>query len=212
MADVVLTLGPDGAERVLLRGADLRVADGETVLIGGLDREARRGLTSLLTGRLRPTYGTVRAARVRSGALCGRGGDRGDLPRASEVLVLDGGDRPATTGGGTPLPQQPGGAVLVLGGLGWTTAPVPGAHRALVLQGGRFLAEPPRLAPPPAVRMTPEEVRRRTRRSLTEAGAGPATADLVAGVLVDADRRGHASHGVALLPTYLRRMADGGIV
>ncbi|KUM98732.1 hypothetical protein AQI88_02000 [Streptomyces cellostaticus] len=206
MSDVVLALGPDGAERVLLRGADLRVADGETVLIGGLDREARRGLTSLLTGRLRPTYGTVRTpARVRAGVL-------GDLPRPGETLVLDAGDRPATTAAGTPLPHGPDGAVLVLGGPGWTTSPIPGAHRALALQGGHFQAEPPRQAPQLAVHMTLEDVRQRTRRSLAEAGTDTATAALVADVLADADRRGHGSHGVALLPTYLRRIADGGIV
>ncbi|MEU2060337.1 Ldh family oxidoreductase [Streptomyces sp. NPDC013455] len=205
LSDVVLALGPDGGERVLLRGADLRVAEGETVLVTGLDAPARRSLTALLTGRLRPRYGTVRAARARTATL-------GARPRAGETLVLDAGDRPAGTGTGPALPNGPGAAVLVLGGPGWTSAPVPGDHRTLALQGGRFLAEPRRPAPPPAVRMTLDEVRRRTHRSLTEAGTGAATASLVADVLVDADRRGHASHGVALLPTYLRRIADGGIV
>ncbi|MFF6807544.1 Ldh family oxidoreductase [Streptomyces sp. NPDC012616] len=205
LSDVVLALGPDGAERVLLRGADLRVEDGETVLLTGLDAMARRGLAALLTGRLRPRYGTVRAGRARAGAL-------GDRPRAGETLVLDAGDRPAATQTATPLPNGPRAAVLVLGGPGWTSAPVPGGHRTLTLQGGRFLTEPQRPTPPPAVRMTLDEVRQRTHRSLTEAGADAATASLVADVLVDADRRGHASHGVALLPTYLRRIADGGIV
>ncbi|MFH8337445.1 Ldh family oxidoreductase [Streptomyces sp. AM6-12] len=205
LSDVVLALGPDGAERVLLRGADLRVAEGETVLVTGLDAMARHSLTGLLTGRLRPRYGTVRAARARAGAL-------GDQPLAGETLVLDGGDRPPANPAVTPLPNGPLGTVVVLGGPGWTSAQVPGGHRTVTLQGGCFLAEPSRPAPLRAVHMTLDEVRRRTHRSLTEAGADAASAALVADVLVDADRRGHASHGVALLPTYLRRITDGGIV
>ena len=208
MSDVVLAVGPNGAERVLLRGADLRVEAGETVLLAGLDTEARRDLIALLTGRLCPRYGVVRAARVRAGVL-------GDRPRAGETFVLDGGDRPDATAAGPPLPSSPDCAVVVLGGPGWTSAPFPGEHRALTLLGGHFLAQPPQPArpvPPPTVHMTLDEARRRTRRSLTEAGVDATTAALVADVLVDADRRGHASHGVALLPTYLRRIADGGII
>jgi len=208
MSDVVMAVGPNGAERVLLRGAGLRVADGETVLLAGLDAEARRDLTALLTGRLSPRYGVVRTARVRAGVL-------GDRPRPGETFVLDGGDQPDATATGTPLPSRPDCAVVVLGGTGWTTAPIPGEHRALTLLGGHFLAQPPkpdRPAPRPTLHMTLDETRRRARRSLTEAGAGATIAARVADVLVDADRRGHASHGVALLPTYLRRIADGGIM
>lgn len=46
---------------------------------------------------------------------------------------------------------------------------------------------------------------------LQEAGLSADRAAQVAGVLVDADVRGHHSHGVELLPTYLRRIEAGGI-
>ena len=211
MADVVLATGPDGAERVLLRGADLSVADGETVLLTGLDRAARRGLMSLLTGRTPPRYGTVRAPGARAGTT-------GDLPDGGGTLVLDGGDAPLGEQAGKRLPNAVDAAVLVLGGPGWSTAEVPGGHRVLTLSGGHFLQGPasrPSKTGSPApegVRMALDEVRRRTERALAEAGADDTTAALVSEVLVDADRRGHASHGVALLPTYLRRIADGGIL
>ncbi|WP_405117529.1 Ldh family oxidoreductase (plasmid) [Phaeobacter sp. BS23] len=46
---------------------------------------------------------------------------------------------------------------------------------------------------------------------LSDHGLASTTADLVARVLVDANRRGHSSHGVGLLPTYLERIKQGGI-
>jgi LDH2 family malate/lactate/ureidoglycolate dehydrogenase len=48
-------------------------------------------------------------------------------------------------------------------------------------------------------------------RTLREHGVASDRADRVASVLVDADRRGHASHGLALLPTYAERIRRGGI-
>ncbi|OPF76713.1 hypothetical protein VT50_0222980 [Streptomyces antioxidans] len=56
-----------------------------------------------------------------------------------------------------------------------------------------------------------EELHKRAREALETAGAPPDISDLVAKVLVDADVRGHPSHGVALLPLYLTRMRKGGI-
>ncbi|MFE2309325.1 Ldh family oxidoreductase, partial [Streptomyces sp. NPDC059411] len=47
--------------------------------------------------------------------------------------------------------------------------------------------------------------------SLTDSGVDAERAALVAGILVDADVRGHFSHGVGLLPMYLDRLAKGGI-
>lgn len=56
-----------------------------------------------------------------------------------------------------------------------------------------------------------EELRSLSKATLTAAGAPDATAELVSDVLVDADVRGHSSHGVALLPLYARRVREGGI-
>jgi LDH2 family malate/lactate/ureidoglycolate dehydrogenase len=56
-----------------------------------------------------------------------------------------------------------------------------------------------------------EAVRAAVSDQLKAAGAPAPTAALVADVLVDADVRGHHSHGVELLPMYLDRVRHGGI-
>ncbi|GAA0443857.1 hypothetical protein Acor_27420 [Acrocarpospora corrugata] len=177
LRDVVLSLGPPGGERVLLRGADLQVREGESVLLSGLDGEARRGLTALLEGRMPPTYGTVSV---------GRG-----------TTVLDAGDRP-----GSVTVAGEASSVIVLAGQDGEGPP--GRFRSLRLDGGQFVESP-------AGRVPLAELHRRTVAALLAAGVGEEAAEAAGGVLVDAERRGHRSHGVALLPTYLRRIRDGGI-
>ncbi|MER5891308.1 Ldh family oxidoreductase, partial [Streptomyces sp. NPDC001941] len=67
-------------------------------------------------------------------------------------------------------------------------------------------------APPPAqARFSTTALTAAATGSLTDAGVDAERAALVARVLVDADVRGHFSHGVGLLPMYLDRLARGGI-
>ncbi|MCP3798466.1 Ldh family oxidoreductase [Allokutzneria sp. A3M-2-11 16] len=192
MRDVVLAVGAVGAERVLLRGADLHVERGETVVVTGLDPQARHWIAALLTGRIRPRYGRFRSGDVRvwtSAALA-------DCPPATLVLGVE--DR-----GGA------GAATLVL--TEWRPEePNPfGECRFLKLSGGQMVP----VSPPEqeVSRLPVGELRARVEESLSGAGTSSAAAAVVARVLVDADRRGHHSHGVALLPTYLRRISAGGI-
>jgi LDH2 family malate/lactate/ureidoglycolate dehydrogenase len=51
----------------------------------------------------------------------------------------------------------------------------------------------------------------RTAGALRAAGMPPEPAATVAEVMIDADLRGHHSHGVLLLPVYLERIRQGGI-
>jgi LDH2 family malate/lactate/ureidoglycolate dehydrogenase len=62
-----------------------------------------------------------------------------------------------------------------------------------------------------AVRVARADLEERVRETLEAAGARPVDAAVTARVLVDADVRGHRSHGVGLLPTYLHRIEAGGI-
>ena len=61
------------------------------------------------------------------------------------------------------------------------------------------------------VRIPMEALTRQAEGSLRGAGVPDAVACLVAGTLVDANRRGHHSHGVQMLPVYLERVRRGGI-
>lgn len=205
MSDVVLTLGRDRAERVLLRGADLRVPKGEAVLLTGLDGEARESLTALLTGRIRSRYGRIRCGRVRSGRL-------GDRLIDGDTLIFDAGDAPPGDGLADPLPIAEQCAVVVLGGPGWRGCPTPDRYRTLNLSGGQLVGAAVSKRTPETVRIPLDVLSRRTEQALTAAGANAETAAIVSAVLVDAERRGHSSHGVALLPTYLRRIQAGGIL
>lgn len=54
-----------------------------------------------------------------------------------------------------------------------------------------------------------DDLRELAARVLVSAGADPDAADVTATSLVAADLRGHGSHGVRLLPGYVRRLEDG---
>jgi LDH2 family malate/lactate/ureidoglycolate dehydrogenase len=200
LTDVVLVLGPTGDERVLLRGADLVVPDGERVLLSGLDAEARQGLAALLSGRVAPRYGRVTV-------------DGTDVRRAGvRVTVLDLGEGPDAPMGHPPPHRSPTVPVVGLGGPSWSGRPPPG-YRSVLLRGGQLLeAAPSAPAPRASARTLPlGELRTLAQDTLSGAGVPARAAAVVARMLVDAERRGHRSHGVALLPTYLRRIQAGGI-
>lgn len=140
-----------------------------------------------------------------------------DATRRVVVDLLTGRARPhygVIKGTGHRLPRQDGAAIPVLVGRDGRTATVvvtndvssaPEATRAMsVIRGGFHLAAGTRSWPAEAIRAAVTE-------RLTEAGAPAAAAALVADVLVDADVRGHHSHGVELLPMYLDRVRGGGI-
>jgi LDH2 family malate/lactate/ureidoglycolate dehydrogenase len=80
--------------------------------------------------------------------------------------------------------------------------------RVLKLVSGRLL-EP---AAPTWEPVAPDRLERAAAACLCALGVNSDTARLVACVLVDADRRGHASHGIGLLPTYIERIRQGGIL
>src|SRR5437867_146636 len=48
-------------------------------------------------------------------------------------------------------------------------------------------------------------------RVFTAAGSGPDEAGIIADYLVEANLRGHDSHGVGMIPTYLRNLANGTV-
>ena len=48
-----------------------------------------------------------------------------------------------------------------------------------------------------------------TRRALVEAGMGGDHASAVSEIFVEGDLLGHSTHGVALLPRYLKELRDG---
>jgi uncharacterized oxidoreductase len=62
------------------------------------------------------------------------------------------------------------------------------------------------------MRVAPDRLRRLTAAIIARGGSEPAEAELVATHLVDANLAGHDSHGVGLIPHYVRHLKDGLVV
>jgi uncharacterized oxidoreductase len=62
------------------------------------------------------------------------------------------------------------------------------------------------------MRVPASRLRQLTATILGRGGSEPAEADLVAGHLVDANLAGHDSHGVSLIPHYVRHLKEGLVV
>jgi len=62
------------------------------------------------------------------------------------------------------------------------------------------------------VHATADQLRRLTSAILQAGGSAPAEADLVAEHLVQANLAGHDSHGVGMVPAYVRHLQAGLVV
>jgi hypothetical protein len=98
---------------------------------------------------------------------------------------------------------------VILAGRRPSGGPAGLVHRELRLGGGELTPPPP--TPPTVVHLTAARLRELTERALRAAGAEQSAAATVARVLVDAERRGHPSHGVALPPRFHASVRLAGI-
>jgi LDH2 family malate/lactate/ureidoglycolate dehydrogenase len=187
LRDVVHVSESGGNEQLLLRGATLVVEQPDKAMLCGLSSAERHALAQLLSGRTLPRYGSVRSD--------------------ADVVVLDLGDAQEPDVESYRSGELADRAVVLLTG----APPVARTGlRVFGLHGGEFV--PATVPAPFAITMVEiDELRSRVENELGQAGLPARQAQSVARVLVDADARGHASHGVSLLPTYLRRIAAGGI-
>ncbi|MFI5978424.1 Ldh family oxidoreductase [Streptomyces sp. NPDC051452] len=217
VADLIVAEGPEGAERILIAGLTVSVAAGEIVAVRADDAASAQALVQVLDGRRRAQYGALAA---------GTGGrPRRVAPvRPASVTVVRAGQAPPTGAGPRPVvvvdaTASDTGAVATDVA---RTAAREGSGVLLVTTDADTAAEADRVVhlnrPPAAPARAPEQALFSTAAltaaaigSLTSAGVGEERAALVAGVLVDADVRGHFSHGVGLLPMYLDRVERGGI-
>jgi LDH2 family malate/lactate/ureidoglycolate dehydrogenase len=220
ITDLIRADGPRGAERILLPGLTVRVAAGEIVAVWCDSAASATALLDVLAGRRRAQYGVI--------AVGGRGG-RPVTPTAPKgiTIVPAGQQPPSSVAQPTPVTVVDATGLGPSGTSAWMGEPARTAARAGSAVLVVTVAEPPagtvdrvvRSNPPgrpqrrpsPAVRFPVPRLRQAATGSLTAAGVRPERASLVARILVDADVRGHASHGIGLLPMYLDRLAKGGI-
>lgn len=195
--DLVIAVGGPGDEVIILRGVDLDIPDGQTVLIRGARGSGKSVLSAVLRGELSPRFGQV----------------------SGRALVVDDADRlpPARLTELVEERRAAGRTTVLLATLPGATLPaatLDGRHafdRVLTLAKGTLTPEDIVSDAQSELRLPIAKVRELASSALRQAGAAAETADLVAEVLVEADVRGHHSHGIGLLPTYLERVRSGGI-
>ncbi|WP_392667286.1 Ldh family oxidoreductase [Streptomyces sp. LN785] len=222
VADLIVAEGPEGAERILIAGLTVSVAAGEIVAVHTDDQASAVALVQVMDGRRRAQYGAMavgvggRPRRVAPARPTGMTVVRAyqALPAAGPrpVVVVDA-TRP-TTGPQGPVAAEPaqtaareGSGVLLV-----TTDADTAATADRVIHLNRPPTPPARTEPAQdQARFSVAALTAASVDSLTSAGVGADRAALVARVLVDADARGHFSHGVGLLPMYLDRLERGGI-
>ncbi|MFD7615167.1 Ldh family oxidoreductase [Streptomyces sp. NPDC059828] len=222
VADLIVAEGPEGAERILIAGLTVSVAAGEIVAVHTDDRASADALIQVLDGRRRAQYGAMAAGahgRPRRVAPARPAGVT--VVRAGQALP-PGGSRPVVVVDATRPEAGPSGALSAepahsaardgSGVLLVTTDADTAATADRVVHLNRRPEPPARTDPAQdAVRFSAAALTAAAVGSLTSAGVGSDRAALVARVLVDADVRGHFSHGVGLLPMYLDRLERGGI-
>ncbi|WP_030905234.1 Ldh family oxidoreductase [Streptosporangium amethystogenes] len=185
--DLVITVGAKGNEVVLLRGADLRIPAGSSLLIQGERGSGKSTLCKVLCGELEPRFGTVE-----SDALIIDDADAMDPTVLADLL-----DRRTSQGKTTVLLA--------------TDGSLPTDRVCRLARGTLCYVDAESQPVPEPLRIPPATLKERSAAALRAAGSSDETAALVADVLVEADVRGHHSHGVGLLPTYLARVRQGGI-
>ncbi|MFG2572543.1 Ldh family oxidoreductase [Streptomyces sp. NPDC048481] len=220
VADLIVAEGPEGAERILIAGLTVTVAAGEIVAVLADDTGPAVALIEVLAGRRRAQYGAVTAGgapRPRritpvlpAGVTVVSAREASPAaPATAPVVVVDavGGPHPDDSRADPARSAaRRGSAVLLV-----TTDARAAASADRTVHLNRAPRPEPRPAAEAEVRFTPDALLTAATGSLTAAGVGAERAALVARVLVDADVRGHFSHGVGLLPMYLDRLRQGGI-
>ncbi|WP_326594980.1 Ldh family oxidoreductase [Streptomyces brevispora] len=221
MADLIVAEGPEGAERILIAGLTVSVAAGEIVAVLADGTGPAAALTEVLSGRRRAQYGSItvgdagrprRITPVRpAGVTVVRAGQHTPAGQAvPPVVVVDAVSGPS--GSADPHTEEArtaarrGSAVLLV----TTDADIASAADRVVELNRAPRTDAVQEAQP-EIRFTVAALTDAAVGSLTAAGVEADRAALVARVLVDADVRGHFSHGVGLLPMYLDRLERGGI-
>ncbi|MEU6020733.1 Ldh family oxidoreductase [Micromonospora sp. NPDC047134] len=224
LRDLVVATGGRGEENVVIRGGQLDLDRGETLLVVGGAGSGKTVTAAVLAGHYPARFGSVDgiSATRRRGLLRRRGRPtvpgmrrrpvwdsvRVAIDARPDLLVVDDADElPPSELADLLDRRRSAGLATVL----FAEATVAGADRMVHLDRGALLPAPPPPAPAADVVLDAAELQARTTAALNSAGTPPEVARRVAEVLVDADVRGHRSHGVGLLPMYLNRIRAGGI-
>lgn len=230
VSDVVLSFGLPDEEEIVLRGLNLTLQSGEVIGIEGGPKSGKTSLAAVLAGLLTPTYGKIQTSGGRRGLLSSN-------PRISDfrsssdsvtysqlieakrdmpsILIIDDVEIFKTNELLELLQERHSQNTILLSsdvkflkGFGC---------KIYSIEYGRLMTKSltqnlkEKLNHSQEISFSVNELRTRTMGTLLEADIPTTVAECVTQVLVDAEIRGHASHGIGLLPTYLKRIKAGGI-
>lgn len=226
ISELVVASGRRGAEDVLITAVSACVRPA-TVLAAVGNRPSRDALRDVLTGRRAATYGSVRLtsepARARPGRRLRTRAPAGialvsasaAAPPSCRAAVVDAAGWPGAIDSINQLRQRRMPLVVLVDPADpGAPAVLAEAEEVRYLHGGAQAGASPESRPArkgSTVRIPVEALTRNAEGTLRGAGVPDPVASLVAGILVDANRRGHHSHGVQMLPVYLERVRRGGI-
>ncbi|MBP2390297.1 Ldh family oxidoreductase [Aeromicrobium fastidiosum] len=195
-------------------GLTAHAQPGEVVALRCPTRDVAAALVETLSGRRQAQYGLISVGASTSRRIAPRTPrglvtvelDRvGNLDPSCRAIVVDAGTAPA----GASVSE-----VHVLAG-GGAAVLVVTADEQLAAAADRQVEVEPLTDPAASAVQDPiialADLTELVTATLCAEGVAPRRAALVARVLVDADARGHFSHGVGLLPMYVDRIRAGGI-
>lgn len=231
--DIVVCYGPQKQEHIVLRALNLTVESGQSVGIEGKPKSGKTTLAAVLAGVMPTINGEINAGGAKRGLVSTtiwnrglRGNRRGSVYKQLEEAKANNPDLLIIDDAETFAAEELSELVKQRSASGLTTILLssdPGllnqiAGTIFLLEHGRLVTksieqkrEMATVEAPNAITYSVEELTKRVIATLRNAGIRDSVAERVAKVLVDAEVRGHSSHGVNLLPTYLKRVEHGGI-
>lgn len=223
--DVVMCFGPKEREEVVLRALNFEMDDERVVGVLGNRKSGKTTLAAVLSGVVKPVNGQVESAVSR--LLLHKYPLRG-IPQSrlkdlvtsqleearmshAHLLVVDDADAfPANQLAELTRSRASRDLSTIL--VSSETSVLKNLSDSIfILEHGRLVLKSSLTAQSPTVIYSVNELLERASDTLVASGTRKFVAKRVASILVDADVRGHASHGVILLPMYLERIAQGGI-
>ncbi|MCL6443033.1 MAG: Ldh family oxidoreductase [Alicyclobacillus sp.] len=231
--DVVVCFGPREQEHIVLRGLNLIVESGQSVGIEGAPKSGKTTLAAVLAGVMPKVYGEVNAGGAKRGLVSAAAWNSGlrsncqgsiytQLAEAKsenpDLLIIDDAEAFATDELRALVKERAssGHTTILLSSDPFLLNDL--ADLVFLLEHGRLVARPTvqkqaaaTVEAPNVVTFSVNELTKRIMTTLCSVGISDSVAERVTKVLVDAEVRGHSSHGVGLLPTYLKRVAHGGI-
>lgn len=232
--DIVVSNGTRGSEDIILRALNLEVEAGNIIGIIGKSKTGKSTLAAVLSGHYVPEIGNVLLSSekvIKRGLLSNKNtrikktffnklvNDEIDLYKNISKAIKDNPDM-LIIDDAEMYPKNDLELLLkIRKEKGVTTILLSSTEELIrkfaqdiyILEHGRLIKSSVKKKESEFIVFKTDELYKKVVKSLNSAGVSESDAESISNVLIDAEIRGHSSHGVGLLPVYLQRVAKGGI-